>query len=93
MSSDQRGGGGGLGAAFMLLIAVGVVVKFWLWILAGIAAATLIALVFYFVHRSDKRRAAELEQRAIAARADEQHAWIVAGDDRGVHGDYRPAAL
>jgi ABC-type Fe3+-siderophore transport system permease subunit len=91
MSSERRGGGG-LGAAFVLLIFIGFVVKFWLWILAGIAAVTLIALVFYLVHRSDKRRTAELEHlAAIGRRADEQHAWILAGDERGVHGNYPPA--
>jgi hypothetical protein len=31
------------------------------------------------------------EQAALAARADEQHALILAGDDRGVYGDYPPA--
>jgi hypothetical protein len=91
--SDERRGGGGLGAAFVLLILVGVVVKFWLWILAGIAAATLIALVVYLVHRSDKRRIAELARdAAIARRADEQHAWVLADDERGVYGQYPPAA-
>jgi hypothetical protein len=25
------------------------------------------------------------------ARADQQHAWVMAGDDRGVYGDYPPA--
>ena len=28
---------------------------------------------------------------AIAARADQQHAWVLAGDDRGVCGAYPPA--
>lgn len=89
--SSERGGGGGLGGAFVLLIFVGFVVKFWLWILAGIAAATLIALVFYLVYRFDTRRAAELEQvAALVARADQQHAWCLAGDDRGTYGNYRP---
>ena len=27
---------------------------------------------------------------ALVARADQQHAWVLAGDDRGVYGDYRP---
>jgi ABC-type Fe3+-siderophore transport system permease subunit len=88
--SSERGGGGGLGAGFVLLIFVGLVVKFWLWILAGIAAVAACVLVFYLVHRSDKRRAAELEYvAAIAVRADQQHAWTLAGDDRGTYGDYR----
>ena len=95
MSDESRGSsGGGLGAGFVLLIFVGAVVKFWLWILAGIAAVVLIALVFYLVRRSDNRRAAELEHvAAIARRADQQHAWTLAGDDRGVYGEHIPAQI
>lgn len=29
-------------------------------------------------------------ERALVARADQQHAWVLAGDDRGVYVDYRP---
>ena len=94
MSDESRDRSGGFGAGFVLLIFVGFVVKFWVWILAGIAAVALIALVFYLVHRSDKRRAADLEHvAAIARRADQQHTWVLAGDDRGVHGDYPPAVM
>jgi hypothetical protein len=51
----------------------------------------LIVLVFVLVQRSDKRRAAEQARNAaIAARSDQQHAWTLAGDDRGMYGDYRP---
>jgi hypothetical protein len=35
---------------------------------------------------SERRRMAEM-----CARADQQHAWALAGDDRGVYGIYRPA--
>jgi ABC-type Fe3+-siderophore transport system permease subunit len=90
--SDEGRGGGGLGAAFVILIFVGVIVRFFWWILAGIAGVALIVLVFYLVNRSDKRRAAELKQVAVlAARADEQHAQVLAGDDRGLYGEYPPA--
>ena len=27
---------------------------------------------------------------AIAARADQQHQWVMEGDERGVYGDYPP---
>jgi hypothetical protein len=30
---------------------------------------------------------------ALVARADEQHAWILAGDDRGLYGAYPPAVI
>jgi hypothetical protein len=90
-SDESCGGSGGFGGAFVLLIFVGAVVKFWLWVLAAIAAVALIALVFVLVNRSDKRRAAQLNQvAAIARRADQQHAWTLAGDNRGIYGEYRP---
>jgi uncharacterized membrane protein YccC len=92
--SSERGEGGGLGAGFVVLLFVGFVVKFWLWILAAIAAVVGIVLVFYLVHCSDKRRAAELvRDAAIARRADQQHAWTLAGDDRGAYGEYPPAGF
>jgi hypothetical protein len=37
----------------------------------------------------DRQQAA---RAALIARADEQHAWVLAGDVRGVYGDYPPAA-
>src|ERR1700676_913588 len=36
-------------------------------------------------------RRAQLAQ--LAARADQQHRWVLQGDERGVYGQYRPAAL
>jgi hypothetical protein len=38
----------------------------------------------------DARTAA---RAAIVARADEQHKQIMAGDDRGLYGEYPPAAV
>jgi hypothetical protein len=38
MSDESRGGSGGFGGAFVLLIFVGFVVRFFWWILAVIAA-------------------------------------------------------
>ena len=32
-------------------------------------------------------------QAAVARRADQQHAWVLAGDDRGVYGAYPPAPV
>ena len=42
--------------------------------------------------RERRREAARLELAAIARRADEQHWQVLAGDDRGVYGQYPPAA-
>ena len=43
MSSER--GGGGLGAAFVLLIFVGAVAKFWVWIAVAFGAAVLFGLL------------------------------------------------
>jgi len=90
--SDRRSGGGGLGAGFVLLIIIGAIVKFWVWIVAVLGAAVLFGLLlwatFYAARRVDDRESAH---KAIVARADQQHAWVLAGDDRGVYGTYPPA--
>lgn len=90
MSSER--GGGGLGAAFVLLIFVGAVAKFWVWIAVAFGAAVLFGLLlwlaFYAARRVDER---ENACKAIAGRADQQHAWVLADDERGTFGDYPPA--
>jgi hypothetical protein len=92
--SDERRSGGGLGAGFVLLIFVGAIVKFWVWIVAALGALVVFGLLlwaaFYAARRVDDREDARL---AIVARADQQHAWVLAGDDRGVYGEYAPAAM
>jgi hypothetical protein len=94
MSDERRGGSGGFGGAFVLLIFVGAIVKFWVWIAVAFGGAVVFGLLlwaaFYAARRVDAREDARL---AIAARADRQHAWVLADDDRGVHGDYPPAAM
>lgn len=47
-------------------------------------------LAFYTAHRVDEREAARL---ALAARADKRHAQILAGDDRGIYGEYTPQKI
>jgi hypothetical protein len=85
MSSDRRGGGGAL---FTLLLVLGFVVTFW-WVFAILAGLIVLGgVAWYAACRVDARYAA---QAAIAARADEQHAWVLAGDHRGIYGDYMPA--
>lgn len=46
MRSERRGGGG-LGAAFVLLIFVGAIVKFWVWIVAVLGAIVLFVLLWW----------------------------------------------
>jgi hypothetical protein len=94
MSDERRGGSGGFGGAFVLLIAVGAIVKFWVWIAVAFGAAVLFGLLlwaaFYAARWVDAREDARI---AIAARADAQHALVLAGDDRGIYGDYVPTQI
>jgi threonine/homoserine/homoserine lactone efflux protein len=76
----------------LLLIVVGFIAKFW-WLILLVLAAIGAGLLLWLGHQrkldaSDRRRR---EQASLAARADRQHALILAGDDRGVYGDYPPA--
>jgi hypothetical protein len=75
MSDESRGGSGGFGGAFVLLIVVGAIVKFWVWIAVAFGAAVVFGLLlwaaFYAARRVDARENARL---AIVARADRQHA-------------------
>ena len=75
-----------------VLLVVGLVGAYFWWIVAALAAVALV----YFARRwwlAHRQRVAEreAEHAAIAARADQQHAWVLAGDDRGVCGAYPPA--
>jgi hypothetical protein len=91
MSSERRGGGG-FGAGFVLLVFVGFVVKFWVWILAAIVAVALVVLAYLLSNRARERRAVQrAADAAIVARADQQHAWTLAGDERGIYGEYTPS--
>jgi hypothetical protein len=72
---------------FSLLLLVGFVGVYFKWI--------ALAVLAWFAYRwatgawarhCEAADAWELEQKAIAARADQQHAWVMAGDPRGTFG-------
>jgi hypothetical protein len=44
----------------------------------------------HLTYELERRRRA---QAAIVARADQQHAWVLAGDDRGIYGEYPPKQI
>ena len=90
--SDDRRGTSGFGAAFVILIVVGVIAKFWVWIVVVVGVILLGVALGLLLYRFDQRRLTELGRlAAIARRADEQHAQILAGDPRGMYGIYPPA--
>ena len=66
------------------LVIVGLVCKFW-WLIA-----IMLVLVAYLPRVWARHQAAVAAERrrfaAIVARADQQHAWVLAGDPRGTLG-------
>jgi hypothetical protein len=79
---------------FGTLIIVALVFHLIWWIVAavGIAALTvsLLAAAFYAAHLVDARAA---RLAGLRARADQQHQWVMQGDERGIHGEFPAAPL
>jgi hypothetical protein len=91
--SDERHRGG-FGAAFVLLIIVGAIAKFWVYILVALGVLMVFVLLLWLAFRAARRIDAREDARiAIADRADRQHAWILAGDDRGIYGEHMPEQI
>jgi hypothetical protein len=91
----------GIGGLALLVIVVGTIIRYW-WVIALVVGLVLLGFLLYRfagwlgrrLDASERRRqAAADELAAIARRADMQHAWVLAGDDRGIYGDYPPAAV
>lgn len=87
--ATAKGGAGGSGVAFVaaLALVICLMVEFFWWVLG---AAVLVGVVFA-VRRLAPRIRGRLDDAAerraeLARRADEQHRWIIHGDDRGVYG-------
>lgn len=88
---------GGFGLV-LLILAAGVILRFW-WVIAAALALLVAAVVLWRavamldrrLDARDRRRAAtQAELAALAARADRQNAQVQAGDERGIYGDYPP---
>jgi hypothetical protein len=79
-------------AFFYLLAGLGALVWLGWWLL--LIFAVLIAVVAAYVWRLHREKLADdrrREQRALCAGANQQQAWLLAGDPRGLYGDYPPA--
>lgn len=87
MSKTRVSSGGGFGALLGLALIIWIIVKLIWWILG---AAVLVGLYFVVraIVRESRRRAtlAAAHRDALAARADQQHQWVLQGDDRGIYG-------
>jgi hypothetical protein len=87
MSASKANANGGFGGVIGVLFLIAIIVKFFWWIVG-----VLVLVGLFFLGRSMARwhreRAAEYARYtdALAARADEQHSWVLQGDDRGIYG-------
>ena len=85
--SRQRSNGGGFGALVGVLFVVGLIIKFIWWILGALALAAAYFVIRAVVRQHNADTAARNQRMAaMAARADQQHNWVMQGDDRGVYG-------
>ena len=75
-----------------VMLGIIVMLKWVLLVIVGVIAAT--ALLMWGVMAAARMVDRHQDRRlAIEARADQQHAWVMAGDDRGIYGMYPPAAV
>lgn len=83
----------------LLVLAAGAVLRFAVWIGVAAAAVGLLIALWEFIGWLDRRLCASEQRKLraqarreeIARRADEQNALALAGDPRGMYGDYPPA--
>lgn len=87
MSASRSGSGGGFGGLVAVLVLVAIVIKLIWWILATIALVGSFFLARAVLRWYGWRAAARARRRReLAARADQQHDWVLRGDDRGIDG-------
>ena len=87
MSRSGASSGGGFGALVVLALIIWVIVKLIWWIVGAAAVVCLFFLGWAIVRWHGKRAAEAARYREeLAARADQQHKWVLRGDDRGIYG-------
>jgi len=75
-----------------VLLLIGFVGAYFSWIAAIEAVAALVWMARRAFREIEAGEVAEARRlAAVANRADQQHRWALAGDDRGVYGAYPPA--
>jgi hypothetical protein len=85
--SRKTSSGGGLGAVIGVLFVVGLIIKFIWWIVGALALVAVCYVIRAVVRQGNAAAAARNQRMAeIAARADQQHNWVMQGDDRGTYG-------
>jgi len=87
MSKSKASSGGGLGALLAVALVIWVIVKLFWWLVGAAAHVGLFFLARAIARESSKRAELKAAHRAaVAARADQQHTWVLQGDDRGIYG-------
>lgn len=78
-----------LASLFGILLMVALIIKLIYWILGAIVVVVLVRVVCAQTRAARARWEAAVHRAAqLAARADQQHRWVLRGDERGVYGDY-----
>ena len=76
----------------VIVLFAAVFVAHFFWLLVGFAAVSVIGRLVggWLARRDDRAIAARRRDAALCARADRQNQLVLAGDDRGVYGEYPP---
>ena len=79
----------------LLLLLAAVFVAHFFWLLAALGATAVAGRLIggWLARRDDATQLEQRRQAEICARADRQHAQVLAGDERGVYGRYPPTEL
>jgi len=87
MSKSRASSGGGFGALLGLALIIWIIAKL-IWWIFGTAVLVGLYFVVRAIVRESRRRAdlAAAHRAALAARADQQHNWVLQGDGRGIYG-------
>jgi uncharacterized membrane protein len=79
---------------FGILMLVALVIRLIWWILGVVVLVVLFHAVRAQLRAARARAEADARRAAqIAARAEQQHRWVLRGDERGVYGEYPVADL
>ena len=72
----------------LLIVAVVIIMKFLWWILGAVAIIGVFYIVRAMVRAGGRERREPVARynAEIAGRADQQHEWVMRGDDRGFYG-------
>ena len=83
-----------MGAPFRVLLLVGFVAAYW-WLILLVLAAISAGVALWLGHQRQLEAAGRRsrEHGALVARPHQQHAWVLAGGDRGIYGEYIPEQI